>query len=96
MNLSRLRTESICLAWPVVIVTKVGARRGVDKSWIHALSRQELIHAIHDNLQDLGLVRPVEFITARIFEAVMQPPSPGDILDVSRRVRASVQREGRR
>ena len=27
----------------LVIVTKVGARRGTDKSWIHALSRQELI-----------------------------------------------------
>ena len=26
----------------LVIVTKVGARRGADKSWIHALSRQEL------------------------------------------------------
>ncbi len=26
----------------LVIVTKLGARRGSDKSWIHALSRQEL------------------------------------------------------
>ena len=39
----------------VVIVTKVGARRGADKSWIHALSRQELIDAVHDNLRNLGL-----------------------------------------
>jgi aryl-alcohol dehydrogenase-like predicted oxidoreductase len=38
-----------------VIVTKVGARRGEDKSWIHALSRQELIDAVHDNLRNLGL-----------------------------------------
>ena len=30
----------------LVIVTKVGARRGADKSWIHALSRQELIDAV--------------------------------------------------
>jgi pyridoxine 4-dehydrogenase len=29
----------------LVIVTKVGARRGADKSWIHALSRQELMDA---------------------------------------------------
>ena len=29
----------------LVIVTKVGARRGEDKSWLHALSRQELIEA---------------------------------------------------
>jgi aryl-alcohol dehydrogenase-like predicted oxidoreductase len=39
----------------LVIVTKVGARRGEDKSWIHALSRQELVDGIHDNLRNLGL-----------------------------------------
>src|SRR6202158_4202370 len=39
----------------LVIVTKVGARRGEDKSWMHALSRQELIDAVHDNLRNLGL-----------------------------------------
>jgi len=39
----------------LVIVTKVGARRGPDKSWLHALSRQELIDAVHDNLKNLGL-----------------------------------------
>src|SRR6202167_5147190 len=33
----------------LVIVTKVGARRGEDKSWNHALSRQDLIDGIHDN-----------------------------------------------
>jgi pyridoxine 4-dehydrogenase len=38
-----------------VIVTKVGARRGPDKSWLHALSRQELVDAVHDNLRNLGL-----------------------------------------
>lgn len=41
----------------LVIVTKVGARRGADKSWGHALSRQELIDAVHDNLRNLGLER---------------------------------------
>src|SRR5580704_13868815 len=41
----------------LVIVTKVGARRGQDKSWIHALSRQELIDGVHDNLRNLGLDR---------------------------------------
>src|SRR5271166_4223525 len=34
----------------LVIVTKLGARRGKDKSWNHALSRQELIDGAHDNL----------------------------------------------
>jgi len=39
----------------LVIVTKVGARRGPDKSWLHALSSQELVDAAHDNLRNLGL-----------------------------------------
>jgi len=39
----------------LVIVTKVGARRGADKSWPHARSPQELIEAVHDNLLNLGL-----------------------------------------
>jgi pyridoxine 4-dehydrogenase len=39
----------------LVIVTKVGARRGEDKSWLHALSRHELIDAVHDNLRNLGV-----------------------------------------
>jgi aryl-alcohol dehydrogenase-like predicted oxidoreductase len=39
----------------LTIVTKVGARRPPDKSWVHARSRQELIGAVHDNLRNLGL-----------------------------------------
>src|SRR5690242_21917017 len=39
----------------LVIVTKVGARRGDDASWIPAMSREELTQAIHDNLRNLGL-----------------------------------------
>ncbi len=39
----------------LVIVTKVGARRGEDKSWNIALSRQDLIDAVHDNLRNLAL-----------------------------------------
>jgi aryl-alcohol dehydrogenase-like predicted oxidoreductase len=39
----------------LVIVTKIGARRGEDKSWIPALSRQEIIAGVHDNLRNLGL-----------------------------------------
>src|ERR1700674_20593 len=39
----------------LVIVSKVGARRAADKSWPHALSRQELIDAVHDNLRNLSL-----------------------------------------
>jgi pyridoxine 4-dehydrogenase len=39
----------------LVIVTKVGARRGPDASWLHARSRQDIIDAVHDNLRNLGL-----------------------------------------
>jgi len=39
----------------MVIVTKVGARRGPDASWIPALSAAELTQAVHDNLRHLGL-----------------------------------------
>jgi pyridoxine 4-dehydrogenase len=39
----------------LVIVTKIGARRGQDASWIPALSRQEIIDGVHDNLRNLGL-----------------------------------------
>jgi pyridoxine 4-dehydrogenase len=39
----------------LVIVTKVGARRGADGSWPHARTRQEVTDAVHDNLRNLGL-----------------------------------------
>jgi len=39
----------------LVIVTKVGARRPEDGSWVPAMSRQDLTEAIHDNLRNLGL-----------------------------------------
>src|SRR6202046_3209578 len=39
----------------LVIVTKVGARRGPDGSWLRARSRQEIIDAVHDNLRNLDL-----------------------------------------
>ena len=39
----------------LVIVTKVGARRGSDASWNPAFSAEELVQAVHDNLRNLGL-----------------------------------------
>ena len=39
----------------LVLVTKLGARRGPDAAWIPAFSREELIAAVHDNLRNLGL-----------------------------------------
>jgi aryl-alcohol dehydrogenase-like predicted oxidoreductase len=39
----------------ITIVTKISARRGADGSWIPAMSREELISAVHDNLRNLQL-----------------------------------------
>jgi Predicted oxidoreductases (related to aryl-alcohol dehydrogenases) len=39
----------------LVIVTKIGARRGEDGSWIRANAPEELTRAVHDNLRNLGL-----------------------------------------
>ena len=39
----------------LVIVTKVGAKRGENASWLPAMSRQDLTQAVHDNLRNLGL-----------------------------------------
>lgn len=60
----------------LVIVTKLGARRGSDKSWIHALSRQELIDGVHDNLRNLGLDH-IDVVNLRV--GGMAEPSEGSI-----------------
>jgi aryl-alcohol dehydrogenase-like predicted oxidoreductase len=60
----------------LVIVTKVGARRGPDKSWIHALSHRELSDAVHDNLKNLGLDR-LDVVNLRV--GGIDGPSPGSI-----------------
>jgi pyridoxine 4-dehydrogenase len=39
----------------LVIVTKLGARRGADAAWLPALSAAELTAGVHDNLRNLGL-----------------------------------------
>jgi pyridoxine 4-dehydrogenase len=55
----------------LVIVTKVGAKRGEDKSWNHALSRQELIAAVQDNLRNLGL-ETLDVVNLRV-GGIMEP-----------------------
>jgi len=60
----------------LVIVTKLGARRGEDKSWIHARSRQELIDGVHDNLRNLGL-DALDVVNLRVGEVL--EPSEGSI-----------------
>jgi aryl-alcohol dehydrogenase-like predicted oxidoreductase len=39
----------------LVIVTKLGAKRPADGSWQPAISKQELVDGVHDNLRNLGL-----------------------------------------
>src|SRR4029079_16432699 len=60
----------------LVIVTKVGARRSADKSWPHALSRQELIDAVRDNLRNLGL-DTLDVVNLRV--GGISEPSEGSI-----------------
>jgi aryl-alcohol dehydrogenase-like predicted oxidoreductase len=61
----------------LLIVTKIGARRGSDASWIPAFSPEELTQAVHDNLRNLGLDR-LEVVNLRImFDA--HGPAEGSI-----------------
>lgn len=56
----------------LVIVTKVGAVRGDDGSWIPAFSREGLTKAVHDNLRNLGL-DALHVVNLRIMLDVHQP-----------------------
>lgn len=60
----------------LVIVTKLGARRGDDKSWLPAHSRKELIEGVHDNLRNLGVER-LDVVNLRV--GGMLEPSEGSI-----------------
>jgi len=62
----------------LVIVTKLGARRGADKSWIPALSRQELIDGVQDNLKNLA-VDVLDVVNLRV--GGMMEPTEGSIED---------------
>jgi aryl-alcohol dehydrogenase-like predicted oxidoreductase len=62
----------------LVIVTKVGARRGADKSWIPALSPQELIDGVHDNLRNLG---PDVLDVVNLRVGGLEAPSEGSIAE---------------
>jgi pyridoxine 4-dehydrogenase len=74
----------------LVIVTKLGARRGADKSWLHALSRQELFDGVHDNLRNLGR-DALDVVNLRVGGAM--GPSDGSI-EEPLTVLAELQRQG--
>jgi aryl-alcohol dehydrogenase-like predicted oxidoreductase len=75
----------------LVIVTKIGALRGTDKSWIPAFSREELTQAVHDNLRNLGL-DVLEVVNLRIMFDV-HGPAEGSI-EAPVTVLADLQRQG--
>lgn len=56
----------------LVIVTKIGARRGADASWLPAYSSAELEQAVHDNLRNLGLDR-LDVVNLRVMIDPTQP-----------------------
>src|ERR1700730_982719 len=74
----------------LVIVTKLGARRSADKSWLHALSGQELIDGVHDNLRNLGR-DTLDVVNLRV--GGVMGPSDGSI-EGPLTVLAELQRQG--
>lgn len=56
----------------LVIVTKIGARRGEDGSWLPAFSAEALTQAIHDNLRNLD-VDVLDVVNLRMMFDPLQP-----------------------
>jgi pyridoxine 4-dehydrogenase len=75
----------------LVIVTKVGARRGKDGSWMPAFSREDLTQAVHDNLRNLG-VDVLDVVNLRAMFDVHQPTEGS--LEAPLTVLADLQRKG--
>jgi pyridoxine 4-dehydrogenase len=75
----------------LTIVTKISARRGADKSWIPAMSPQELTQAVHDNLRNLGL----DVLDVVNLRSMLNPHHPAEgSLEAPLTVLADLQRQG--
>jgi pyridoxine 4-dehydrogenase len=75
----------------LVIVTKIGARRGDDASWLPAVSRDALTQAVHDNLRNLGL-DVLEVVNLRI---MIDPHGPAEgSIEAPLAVLVDLQRQG--
>ncbi len=48
-----------------VIVSKVGGKRGDDKSWLKATTKDEIVSAVHDNLRNLKL-EAIDIVNLRL------------------------------
>ena len=75
----------------LTIVTKIGAKRGADGSWIPAFSPEELTQAVHDNLRNLGL-EVLDVVNLRAMFDV-HGPAEGSIAPMLT-VLADLQRQG--
>ena len=75
----------------LVIVTKIGARRGSDGSWLPAFSAGALTSAVHDNLRNLGLAR-LDVVNLRILFGAHGPA--GGSIAARMTVLADLQRQG--
>ena len=75
----------------LVIVTKVGARRGADASWNPAFSREALTEAVHDNLRNLGL----DVLDVVNLRALFSPHGPAEgSIEAPLSVLAELQQQG--
>ena len=75
----------------LVIVTKIGARRGEDASWLPAFSSEALTQAVHDNLRNLGL-DVLEVVNLRI---MIDPHGPAEgSIEAPLAALAELQRQG--
>jgi pyridoxine 4-dehydrogenase len=75
----------------LTIVTKIGARRGDDASWLPAFSADALTQAVHDNLRNLGL-DVLDVVNLRIMLSA-HGPAEGSI-EAPLAVLADLQRQG--
>ena len=75
----------------LVIVTKLGARRPPDQSWQPAISPQELIAGVYDNLRNLGL-DALEIVNYRVMLSIYDPTEGSIAEQVT--VLADLQRKG--
>jgi pyridoxine 4-dehydrogenase len=75
----------------LVMVTKIGARRGDDASWIPAVSPEDLTKAVHDNLRILG----VEVLDVVNFRSMHGHTEPGEgSIEAPLTALAELQRKG--
>lgn len=75
----------------LLIVTKIGARRGDDASWLPAFTPDELARAVNDNLENLGL-EALDVVNLRLMFDV-HGPAEGSLAAPLKAV-ADLQRQG--